>query len=142
MPVATGELAVADRPAGRRVDQGRLAAKAGGVLQGERVHGAAAGFHVGKFAAPRTGGCHGASFASGVRNGTVAAPPCAGRFSIVSWAWFAIRFSQRWRGDDGQELRVRVLGGAELALSGRPLAELASAKAAALLFYLAVTRDD
>jgi DNA-binding SARP family transcriptional activator len=35
-----------------------------------------------------------------------------------------------------------VLGGAELALSGRPLAEPASAKAAALLFYLAVTRDD
>jgi predicted ATPase/DNA-binding SARP family transcriptional activator len=38
-----------------------------------------------------------------------------------------------------QELRVRVLGGAELAVSGRPLVELASAKAAALLFYLAVT---
>jgi DNA-binding SARP family transcriptional activator len=31
-----------------------------------------------------------------------------------------------------QELRVRVLGGAELAVSGRPLVELASAKAAAL----------
>src|SRR6266508_2423765 len=38
-----------------------------------------------------------------------------------------------------QELRVPVLGGAELAVSGRPLVELASAKAAALLFYLAVT---
>jgi predicted ATPase/DNA-binding SARP family transcriptional activator len=38
-----------------------------------------------------------------------------------------------------QELRVRVLGRAELAVSGRPLVELASAKAAALLFYLAVT---
>src|SRR5687767_1859558 len=38
-----------------------------------------------------------------------------------------------------QELRVRVLGGAELTMSGRPLVELASAKAAALLFYLAVT---
>ncbi|MET8153260.1 ATP-binding protein [Actinoplanes sp. NPDC049668] len=37
------------------------------------------------------------------------------------------------------ELRIRVLGGAELVLGGRPLAELASAKAAALLFYLAVT---
>ena len=38
-----------------------------------------------------------------------------------------------------QELRVRVLGGAELAVSGRPLVELASAKATALLVYLAVT---
>ena len=38
-----------------------------------------------------------------------------------------------------QDLRVRVLGGAELAVSGRPLVELASAKAAALLVYLAVT---
>jgi predicted ATPase/DNA-binding SARP family transcriptional activator len=38
-----------------------------------------------------------------------------------------------------QELRVRVLGGAELAVGGRPLVELASAKAAALLVYLAVT---
>src|SRR5215218_2949211 len=38
-----------------------------------------------------------------------------------------------------QELRVRVLGGAELAVSGRPLIELASAKAAALVVYLAVT---
>jgi predicted ATPase/DNA-binding SARP family transcriptional activator len=38
-----------------------------------------------------------------------------------------------------QELHVRVLGGAELAMSGRPLVELASAKAAALVFYLAVT---
>ncbi|MET0415183.1 MAG: BTAD domain-containing putative transcriptional regulator, partial [Actinoplanes sp.] len=38
-----------------------------------------------------------------------------------------------------QELRVHVLGGAELAVDGRPLAELASAKAAALLFYLALT---
>ena len=38
-----------------------------------------------------------------------------------------------------QELRVRVLGGAELAVSGRPLVELASAKAAALVVYLAVT---
>jgi DNA-binding SARP family transcriptional activator len=39
----------------------------------------------------------------------------------------------------GQELRVRVLGRAELAVSGRPLVELASAKATALLVYLAVT---
>ncbi|MGW3807415.1 ATP-binding protein [Micromonospora sp. NPDC005113] len=38
-----------------------------------------------------------------------------------------------------QELRVRVLGGAELTVGGRPLVELASAKATALLFYLAVT---
>jgi predicted ATPase/DNA-binding SARP family transcriptional activator len=38
-----------------------------------------------------------------------------------------------------QELRVRVLGGVELAVSGRPLVELASAKATALLVYLAVT---
>ncbi|MET8122578.1 BTAD domain-containing putative transcriptional regulator [Micromonospora sp. NPDC005189] len=38
-----------------------------------------------------------------------------------------------------QELRVRVLGGAELTVDGRPLVELASAKATALLFYLAVT---
>lgn len=38
-----------------------------------------------------------------------------------------------------RELRVRVLGAAELAVNGRPLVELASAKAAALLFYLAVT---
>jgi len=38
-----------------------------------------------------------------------------------------------------QELRVRVLGGAELAMSGHPLVELASAKATALLVYLAVT---
>jgi hypothetical protein len=34
-----------------------------------------------------------------------------------------------------QELRVRVLGAAELAVSGRPLVELASAKAAALTVY-------
>ncbi|MET8088226.1 BTAD domain-containing putative transcriptional regulator [Micromonospora sp. NPDC005237] len=38
-----------------------------------------------------------------------------------------------------QQLRVRVLGGAELTMDGRPLVELASAKATALLFYLAVT---
>ncbi|WP_433288003.1 ATP-binding protein [Micromonospora sp. CA-244673] len=38
-----------------------------------------------------------------------------------------------------QELHVRVLGGAELTIDGRPLVGLASAKAAALLFYLAVT---
>jgi len=38
-----------------------------------------------------------------------------------------------------QQLRVRVLGGAELSVGERPLTELASAKAAALLFYLAVT---
>jgi predicted ATPase/DNA-binding SARP family transcriptional activator len=38
-----------------------------------------------------------------------------------------------------QELRVRVLGGAELAVGGRPLVGLASAKATALLVYLAVT---
>jgi predicted ATPase/DNA-binding SARP family transcriptional activator len=37
------------------------------------------------------------------------------------------------------ELRVRVLGGVELAVSGRPPVELASAKATALLVYLAVT---
>ena len=38
-----------------------------------------------------------------------------------------------------QDLHVRVLGRTELAVSGRPLVELASAKAAALLVYLAVT---
>ncbi|MET8089945.1 BTAD domain-containing putative transcriptional regulator [Micromonospora sp. NPDC005220] len=38
-----------------------------------------------------------------------------------------------------QQLRVRVLGGAELTVDGRPLVELASAKATALLVYLAVT---
>jgi len=38
-----------------------------------------------------------------------------------------------------QQLHVRVLGGAELAVGERPLVELASAKAVALLFYLAVT---
>ncbi|MEU8234227.1 BTAD domain-containing putative transcriptional regulator [Actinoplanes sp. NPDC048967] len=38
-----------------------------------------------------------------------------------------------------EELRVRVLGSAELTVGGRPLAELASVKAAALVFYLAVT---
>jgi predicted ATPase/DNA-binding SARP family transcriptional activator len=38
-----------------------------------------------------------------------------------------------------QQLRVRVLGRAELAVAGRPLVELASAKAAALVVYLAVT---
>jgi hypothetical protein len=38
-----------------------------------------------------------------------------------------------------QQLRVRVLGAAELAVGGRPLVELASAKAAALVVYLAVT---
>jgi predicted ATPase/DNA-binding SARP family transcriptional activator len=40
-----------------------------------------------------------------------------------------------------QELRVRVLGGAELAVGGRPLVELASAKATALVVYLAVTGE-
>jgi predicted ATPase/DNA-binding SARP family transcriptional activator len=39
----------------------------------------------------------------------------------------------------GQELRVRVLGSTELAVDGRPLVGLASAKATALLVYLAVT---
>ena len=39
----------------------------------------------------------------------------------------------------GQELRVRVLGATELAVDGRPLVGLASAKATALLVYLAVT---
>ena len=38
-----------------------------------------------------------------------------------------------------QELRVRVLGATELAVDGRPLVGLASAKATALLVYLAVT---
>ncbi|HEV8166386.1 MAG TPA: BTAD domain-containing putative transcriptional regulator, partial [Actinomycetota bacterium] len=38
-----------------------------------------------------------------------------------------------------QELRVRVLGGTKLAVGGRSLVELASAKATALLVYLAVT---
>ena len=38
-----------------------------------------------------------------------------------------------------QELRVRVLGATELAVDGRPLVGLASAKATALLIYLAVT---
>jgi predicted ATPase/DNA-binding SARP family transcriptional activator len=39
----------------------------------------------------------------------------------------------------GQELRVRVLGSTELAVDGRPLVGLASAKATALLVHLAVT---
>jgi DNA-binding SARP family transcriptional activator len=39
----------------------------------------------------------------------------------------------------GEQLRVRVLGGLHLTVGGRPLAELASAKARALLVYLAVT---
>ena len=39
----------------------------------------------------------------------------------------------------GQDLRVRVLGATELAVDGRPLVGLASAKATALLVYLAVT---
>src|SRR4051794_29205692 len=38
-----------------------------------------------------------------------------------------------------EEVRIRVLGAAELTVGGRPPAELASAKAAALVFYLAVT---
>jgi DNA-binding SARP family transcriptional activator len=38
-----------------------------------------------------------------------------------------------------QELRVRVLGGTELTLGARQPVELASAKATALLVYLAVT---
>ena len=38
-----------------------------------------------------------------------------------------------------QELRVRVLGGTELTLDARQPVELASAKATALLVYLAVT---
>ncbi|MFB9316994.1 ATP-binding protein [Cryptosporangium minutisporangium] len=38
-----------------------------------------------------------------------------------------------------EELRIRVLGGVELSLSGRPLVGLASAKGTALLVYLAVT---
>jgi DNA-binding SARP family transcriptional activator len=38
-----------------------------------------------------------------------------------------------------QQLRVRVLGTTELAVDGRPLAGLASAKATALLVYLVVT---
>jgi predicted ATPase/DNA-binding SARP family transcriptional activator len=38
-----------------------------------------------------------------------------------------------------QQLVVRVLGGTRLAVDGRPLVELASAKATALLVYLAVT---
>ena len=40
----------------------------------------------------------------------------------------------------GQKLRVRALGRVELAMDGRPLVELASAKATALLVYLAMTR--
>jgi predicted ATPase/DNA-binding SARP family transcriptional activator len=43
------------------------------------------------------------------------------------------------KGDMEQELHVRVLGGTKLAVGGRPLVELASAKATALLVYLAVT---
>src|SRR6266545_3332168 len=39
----------------------------------------------------------------------------------------------------GQKLRVRALGRVELAMDGRPLVELASAKATALLVYLAMT---
>jgi predicted ATPase/DNA-binding SARP family transcriptional activator len=38
-----------------------------------------------------------------------------------------------------EELRVRMLGAAELTVGGRPPAELASVKASALIFYLAVT---
>ncbi|WP_238015280.1 BTAD domain-containing putative transcriptional regulator [Dactylosporangium sp. AC04546] len=38
-----------------------------------------------------------------------------------------------------KQLRIRVLGRAELTVDGRPLAELASVKAAALLCFLAVT---
>ena len=38
-----------------------------------------------------------------------------------------------------EELRIRVLGAAELTVGGRPLAELASVKATALVCYLAVT---
>jgi predicted ATPase/DNA-binding SARP family transcriptional activator len=38
-----------------------------------------------------------------------------------------------------QQLRVRALGAAELTVGGRPVSELASAKATALLLYLAVT---
>src|SRR5258706_7049503 len=38
-----------------------------------------------------------------------------------------------------QQLSVHVLGRAELAVGGRALVDLASAKAAALLLYLAVT---
>ena len=38
-----------------------------------------------------------------------------------------------------QELRVRVFGGTELTLDARQPVELASAKATALLVYLAVT---
>lgn len=40
-----------------------------------------------------------------------------------------------------QELRVRVLGVPGLAVSGRPPVDLASAKAAALVYYLAVTGE-
>lgn len=62
------------------------------------------------------------------------------RFPRVGGAWFAIEFFPTTAVSMmDQELRVRVLGGAELAVSGRPLVELASAKATALLFYLAVT---
>jgi DNA-binding SARP family transcriptional activator len=39
----------------------------------------------------------------------------------------------------GEQLRVGVLGGLDLTVGGRPLAELASAKARALLVYLAMT---
>ena len=39
----------------------------------------------------------------------------------------------------GQKLLVRALGRVELAVDGRPLVELASAKATALLVYLAMT---
>jgi DNA-binding SARP family transcriptional activator len=39
----------------------------------------------------------------------------------------------------GEQLRVCVLGGLHLAVGGRPLVELTSLKARALLAYLAVT---
>ena len=39
----------------------------------------------------------------------------------------------------GEQLRVGVLGGLHLTVGGRPLVGLASAKARALLVYLAVT---
>jgi predicted ATPase/DNA-binding SARP family transcriptional activator len=53
---------------------------------------------------------------------------------------FAVRCEQATAGATmGQELRVRVLGATELAVDGRPLVGLASAKATALLVYLAVT---
>jgi predicted ATPase/DNA-binding SARP family transcriptional activator len=57
---------------------------------------------------------------------------CAAWFAVKSLLTTAVAMSH-------EELRVRVLGAAELTVGGRPPAELASVKATALVCYLAVT---